>query len=159
MALVTCGPLSWGVLLAVLLIDATAKTQSHDVKLNSPVAAVEGNRFDEEDLLPAIGAQLPPPRSQEFGTKMKALNELIQRTVTESAAKKKGVRTEQLLAQEVEAKDGELEASDGAAGAARLREAASRGSQHRSSAIRAESECGLRPTARAWKCRCSCRDC
>jgi protein-disulfide isomerase len=96
-----------GVLLGCFLGVATSAAQSHDAKFNSPVATVEGKAIYEEDLLPAIQPQLMPLRSQEYDIKKKALDDLIQQRVLEGAAKKKGVTTEQLLAQEVDAKVGE----------------------------------------------------
>lgn len=96
-----------GVLLGCLLSAATLAAQSHDAKFNPPVATVEGQAIYEEDLLPAIQPQLMPLRSQEYDIKKKALDDLIQQKVLEGAAKKKGVTTEQLLAQDVDAKVGE----------------------------------------------------
>ncbi|HEX3572950.1 MAG TPA: thioredoxin domain-containing protein [Acidobacteriaceae bacterium] len=93
-----------GVLLGCFLGAATAMAQSHDARLTSPVAVVDGLTLYEEDLLPATQSQLLPLRSQEYDIKKKALDDLIQQKLLESAAKKKGVSTEQLLVQEVDAK-------------------------------------------------------
>jgi protein-disulfide isomerase len=83
---------------------AAVPAQRHDTRLSSSVAIVDGQTLYEEDLLPTIQAQLLPLRSQEYDIKKKALDDLIQQKVLESAAKKKGVAADQLLAQEVDAK-------------------------------------------------------
>lgn len=93
-----------GVFACCLLAAAAVPSHSQDAKLKLPVATVEGQAIYEEDLLPAIQPQLMPLRSQEYDIKKKALDDLIQQKVLEGAAKKKGVTTEQLLAQEVDAK-------------------------------------------------------
>lgn len=93
-----------GALLGFFLSVTSAQAQSHDARLTSPLAVVDGQTLYEEDLLPAIQPQLMPLRSQEYDIKKRALDDLIQQKLVESAAKKKGVTTDQLLAQEVDAK-------------------------------------------------------
>ena len=93
-----------GVFVCGLFAAGAVVAQGQDAKLKLPVATVEGQAIYEEDLLPAIQPQLLPLRTQEYDIKKKALDDLIQQKVLESAAKKKGVTTEQLLAQEVDAK-------------------------------------------------------
>src|SRR4051794_37812920 len=99
-------PAKCGLLLCCLLAAAAANAQSHEAKMN-PVATVDGTQIYEEDLLPAIQPQLLPLRSQEYDIKKKALDDFIQQKLLEGAAKKKGVTTELLLVQEVDAKIGE----------------------------------------------------
>src|SRR5207247_8524062 len=48
--------------------------------------------------------QLLPLRNQEYEIKRKALDTLIEQKLLEAAAKKKGLTTEKLLAQEVDSK-------------------------------------------------------
>ena len=93
-----------GIFACCLLTAAAVPAQSHETQLNLPVATVEGQPVYEEDLLPAIQPQLVPLRNQEYEIKKKALDDLIQQKVLDAAAKKKGVTTEQLLVQEVDAK-------------------------------------------------------
>lgn len=80
-----------------------------------PVATVAGETIFDDDLLPSIQGQLLPLRNQEYEIKRKALDGLIEQKLLEKAAKDKGVTTEKLLQQEVEAKvqepsDAEVEA-------------------------------------------------
>ena len=79
-----------------------------------PLATVAGQNIYDEDLLPSIQGQLLPLRSQEYEIRKKALDSMIEQKLLEAAAKKKGLTTDQLLAQEVDAKiaapsDAELE--------------------------------------------------
>src|SRR5437588_7501348 len=77
-------PAKLGVFFCCLLTAAAAKAQSHDTRLSSPVAIVDGKTLYEEDLLPTIQAQLLPLRSQEYDIKKKALDDLIQQTVLDN---------------------------------------------------------------------------
>ena len=93
-----------GIFACCLLTAAAVPAQSHETKMNVPVATVEGHAIYEEDLMPAIQPQMLALRSQEYDIKKKALDDVIQQRLLENAAKKKGVTAEQFLAQEVDAK-------------------------------------------------------
>ena len=85
-----------------------------DTKPKQPVATVDGQPIYDEDLAPSIEGQLQPLRNQEFEIKRKALDGLIEQKMLEAAAKKKGLTTEKLIEQEVNASisdpsDAELE--------------------------------------------------
>lgn len=77
---------------------ATAKAAS------PPLATVDGQPITEEDLAPIVQGQLRPLRDQEYQVKRKALDNLIGQRILEAEAKKKGVTTDKLLEQEVDAK-------------------------------------------------------
>jgi len=100
-------PARFGLLFCCLVCAVAVNAQTHEAKLDLPVATVDGTQIYEEDLLPAIQPQLLPLRSQEYDIKKKALEDLIQQKLLESAAKKKGLTAEQLLVQEVDTKVGE----------------------------------------------------
>lgn len=68
------------------------------------VATVDGQAITEEELLATAQGQLRPLRDQEYQIKRKALDNLISQKILEAEAKKKGVTTEKLLEQEVDAK-------------------------------------------------------
>jgi protein-disulfide isomerase len=68
------------------------------------LATVDGQPITEEDLSPLVAGQLRPLRDQEYQIKKKALDSLIGQKVVEAEAKKKGLTTEQLYQQEVDAK-------------------------------------------------------
>src|SRR5947207_2280909 len=74
-----------------------------DTKPKQPVATVDGQPIYDEDLAPSIEGQLQPLRNQEFEIKRKALDGLIEQKMLEAAAKKKGLTTEKLIEQEVNA--------------------------------------------------------
>jgi len=79
--------------------------QTSDVaKPKQPVATVDGQPIYDEDLAPSVEGQLQPLRNQEYEIKRKALDNLIEQKMLEAAAKKKGLATEKLLDQEVNAK-------------------------------------------------------
>lgn len=69
-----------------------------------PVATVEGQNIYDDDLASSVQSQLLPLRSQEYEIKRKALDSLIDQKLLENAAKAKGLTTDQLLKQEVDAK-------------------------------------------------------
>lgn len=73
-------------------------------KSKQPVATVDGQPIYEEDLAASVEGQLQPLRNQEYEIKRKALDSLIEQRILEAAAKKKGLTTEKLLDQEVNAK-------------------------------------------------------
>jgi predicted DsbA family dithiol-disulfide isomerase len=69
-----------------------------------PLATVDGQPITDEDLTPYVAGQLRPLREQEYQVKKKALDSLISQKLVEAEAKKKGVSTEKLYEQEVDAK-------------------------------------------------------
>lgn len=71
---------------------------------NQAVAVVGGQTIYEQDLASSAEGQLQQLRSQEYEIKRKALDSLIEQRMLESAAKAKGVTTDQLLRQEVDSK-------------------------------------------------------
>jgi protein-disulfide isomerase len=73
-------------------------------KSKQPVATVGGQAIYEDELLSTVQGQLFPLRNQEYEIKRRALDNLIERKLLEAAAKKKGIETEKLLAQEVDFK-------------------------------------------------------
>lgn len=73
-------------------------------KQKDPLAIVGGQPITEDDLLPYVQSQLRPLREQEYQIKSKALDNLVNQKLLEAEAKKKGVTTEKLLEQEVDAK-------------------------------------------------------
>ena len=73
-------------------------------KPKQPVATVDGQTIYDEDLASSVEGQLQPLRNQEYEIKRKALDSLIEQKLLEKAAKKNGITTEKLLAQEVDAK-------------------------------------------------------
>jgi len=84
-------------------------------KSTPPLATVDGQPVMDEDIAPYVQGQLRPLREQEYQIKKKALDTLITQRILEGEAKKKGVTTDKLLEQEVDAKvaepaDGELNA-------------------------------------------------
>jgi len=86
-------------------LAASASAQGPSAsKSGQPVATVDGQAVYDEDLLPSVQGQLLPLRNQEYEIKRKALDNVIEQKLLEAAAKKKGLTTEQLLVQEVEAK-------------------------------------------------------
>ena len=84
---------------------ATSVAQNAETpKPKQPVATVDGQTIYDDDLAPSVQGQLLPLRNQEYEIKRKALDTLIEQKVLEAAAKKKGLTTEKLLAQEVDSK-------------------------------------------------------
>jgi len=69
-----------------------------------PVATVDGQNIYDDDLASSVQGQLLSLRNQEYEIKRKALDSLIDQKLLESAAKAKGLTTDQLLKQEVDAK-------------------------------------------------------
>jgi protein-disulfide isomerase len=68
-----------------------------------PVAVVAGQRIYEDDLLPSVQGQLLPLQNQEYEIKKAALDRLIDQRLVEAEARAKGIPTEKLLEQEVNA--------------------------------------------------------
>src|SRR5262244_835315 len=85
---------------AMPLLASSAET----AKPKQPVATVDSQPIYDEDLAPSVEGQLQPLRNQEYEIKRKALDSLIEQKMLEAAAKKKGLTTEKLLDQEVNAK-------------------------------------------------------
>ena len=73
-------------------------------KSTAPLATVDGQPLTDEDLAPYVQSQLRPLREQEYQIKKKALDTLITQRILEVEAKKKGLTTDKLLEQEVDAK-------------------------------------------------------
>lgn len=92
--LISCG--------TVVSVHANAQDpstpQSRDV-----VATVNGQPVYEDDL-PSVQGQLQQLRTQEYDIKRKALDGAIEQKLLADAAKKRGLTTEQLVAQEVSSK-------------------------------------------------------
>ena len=84
---------------------ATTVAQNAETsKAKQAVATVDGQTIYDEDLASSVQGQLLPLRNQEYEIKRKALDNLIEQKLLEAAAKKKGLTTEKLLAQEVDSK-------------------------------------------------------
>jgi protein-disulfide isomerase len=83
---------------------ANAPVPTTATAAGAPLATVDGRPITEEDLAPIIEGQLRPLRDQEYQVKRKALDNLISQRILEAEAKKKGVMTDKLLEQEVDAK-------------------------------------------------------
>ena len=81
-----------------------AESQPASKTASAPVAMVDGQAISEDDLAPLVAGQLRPLRDQEYQIKKKALDTLIGQKIVEAEAKKKGLTSEQLLQQEVDAK-------------------------------------------------------
>ena len=95
----------FAVLLVGLFLVAIAGAQSSAPAKNDPLlATVDGQKLTEEDLAPYVQSQLRPLREQEYQIKKKALDNLINQKLVDAEAKKKGVTTEKLYEQEVDAK-------------------------------------------------------
>lgn len=83
---------------------AEAAAPPASVPVKNPLATVDGQPITEEDLDPTVAGQLRPLREQEYQIKKKALDALIGQKVVDAEAKKKGLTSEQLYQQEVDAK-------------------------------------------------------
>jgi hypothetical protein len=91
--------------LCCFLPVAAASAQKADVtQSKQPVATVGDQTIYDQDLASAVEGQLQPLRTQEYDIKRKALDGLIEQKMLENAAKAKGLTTDQLLQQEVDAK-------------------------------------------------------
>jgi len=97
------------ILSCVLLAEASWAQATDASNPKQPIATVGGQAVYEDELLPAVQGQLFPLRNQEYEIKKRALDNLIERKLLEAAAKKKGIETEKLLAQDVDSKIGEPE--------------------------------------------------
>ncbi len=83
---------------------ASAAQNTENLKPKPAVATLDGQPIYEEDLAKSAEGQLAPLRNQEYEIKRKALDSLIEQKLLENAAKAKGLTTDQLLQQEVDAK-------------------------------------------------------
>src|SRR6058998_2033813 len=91
--------------LLLLLLDLATVAQTVDQpKKNEPLAIVGGQPIYDDDLLPYGQGQLFQFRLQEYEVKSKALENLVNQKLLEAEARKKGIPTEKLLEQEVNAK-------------------------------------------------------
>src|SRR5258708_3519980 len=75
-----------------------------DSKRKEPLAVVAGQPIYDDDLLPSVQGQVFQLRLQEFEVKRKALENLVNQKLLEAEAKKKGIPTDKVLDQEVDAK-------------------------------------------------------
>jgi len=91
-------------LLGFFLASIGAAQSSAPAKNDPPLATVDGQKLTEEDLAPYVQSQLRPLREQEYQIKKKALDNLINQKLVDAEAKKKGLTTEKLYEQEVDAK-------------------------------------------------------
>src|SRR5947199_2803136 len=73
-------------------------------KQKEPLAVVAGQPIYDDDLVPFVQGQVFQLRLQEYEVKSKALENLVNQKLLEAEAKKKGIPTEKLLEQEVDAK-------------------------------------------------------
>src|SRR6266568_6314814 len=73
-------------------------------KQKEPLAVVGGQPIYDDDLVPFVQAQVFQLRLQEYDVKSKALENLVNQMLLEAEAKKKGIPTEKVLEQEVDAK-------------------------------------------------------
>lgn len=81
-----------------------AKQNDGQVKQTEPLAVVGGQPIYDDDLLPFVQAQVFQLRLQEYEVKSKALENLVNQKLVEAEAQKKGIPSEKLLEQEVDAK-------------------------------------------------------
>ena len=96
---------AYSALFAFLLVPILSLGQSAaPAKSAAPLATVDGQAITDDDLAPYVASQLRPLRDQEYQIKKKALDNLISQKLVEAEAKKKGVTTEKLYEQEVDAK-------------------------------------------------------
>ena len=87
------------------LFTATSLAQNAETpKPKQAVATVGDQTIYDTDLAQSVEGQLQPLRNQEYEIKRKALDTLIEQKTLENAAKAKGLTTDQLLQQEVDAK-------------------------------------------------------
>ena len=93
------------ILVCGLVLPAICSAQSTPPGKDRPtLAIVDGQSVTDDDLAPYVAGQLRPLRDQEYQIKKKALETLINQKLLEAEAKKKGVSTDKLLEQEVDAK-------------------------------------------------------
>jgi len=83
---------------------AAANTPTTAAAASATLATIDGQAITEAELAPLVEGQLRSVRDQEYQVKRKALDSLISQKILEAEAKKKGVTTDKLLEQEVDAK-------------------------------------------------------
>jgi protein-disulfide isomerase len=88
----------------LFITTASCGQNSDNAKAKRPVATIDGQTIYDEDLATSVQGQLLGLRKQEYEIKKKALDNLIEQKLLEAAAKKQGLTTEKLLAQEVDSK-------------------------------------------------------
>ncbi len=91
----------------VVLLLSTAGSVAQTTgqsKQKEPLAILAGQPITEDDLLPFVQAQLFQFRLQEYDVKSRALENLVNQKLLEAEAKKKGIPTDKVLEQEVDAK-------------------------------------------------------
>lgn len=94
-----------GIVFSVLFFGSLCFGQATAPAKNSETLAIVGDQpISDDDLLPYVQGQLRPLREQEYQIKKKALDNLINQRLLEAEAKKRGVSTDALLAQEVDSK-------------------------------------------------------
>src|SRR2546425_1606229 len=91
------------VLLLLGSVESLAQTVGQ-AKQKEPLAVVGGQTIYDDDLVPCVQGQVFQLRLQEYEVKSKALENLVNQKLLEAEAKKKGIPTEKLLEQEVDAK-------------------------------------------------------
>jgi len=94
---------SIGLLIGLTSVATECQTSS-SAKTLPPLATVDGQNITDDDLAPYVAGQLRPIREQEYQIKKKALDVLIGQKLLEAEAKKRGLTTEKLLEQDVDAK-------------------------------------------------------
>src|ERR1700747_2999329 len=95
--------------LACLILSTIARAQTSDPPkpAKEPVATIAGQPIYEDELQSAVTPKLAQLRNQEYQIKKQALDNLIDEKLIQAEAKKKGVSTDKLLEQEVDAKIGD----------------------------------------------------
>jgi len=95
--------------LACLILATIAHAQTSDPPkpAKEPVATIAGQPIYEDELQSAVTPKLAQLRNQEYQIKKQALDNLIDEKLIQAEAKKKGVSTDKLLEQEVDAKIGD----------------------------------------------------
>lgn len=86
------------------MAEKTAEKSATTTPTSPAIATIDGQNITEDDLAPLVASQIRPLREQEYQIKKKALDSLISQKVIEAEAKKKGLTTEKLYEQEVDAK-------------------------------------------------------
>jgi hypothetical protein len=77
----------FGLLLVSLSLVANLQAQTPETgKPKQPLAMIDGQAINDDDLLPYVQAQLRPLREQEYQIKKKALENLINQRLLEAAA-------------------------------------------------------------------------
>src|SRR5947207_2255618 len=89
-----CGAIAVAVLAVVIGAQANPPRQ--------PIAMLGEQAIYEEDLLPLIGAQVLRLEDQKYDLKMKALLDLVDRRLLESAARTEGLTVEAFLVETVD---------------------------------------------------------